>query len=119
MTRLLYGGTGGDLLATIGTDGDYRPTTDSFTAYPTFTGGAPITDLQTAAGVAASTVTPTGNRIIFYGPDAYTGPMWLQDVNDATAPRWLVNPTDLATRAGGSGSTAYGADPYGSGAYGQ
>lgn len=104
MTRILFGGTGGDIAAQISSDGDYEPAAAStFNAYPSFTGGVRITDLLTLAGDVATVVAPVvladgSVRVMFYGPDAYVGPIWLQDNADPTEPRWLVNPTDMAAR---------------------
>lgn len=115
--RALYGGSGNDVLVAIAADGDLKPLTGSFTAYPTFTGGTPITDLLTAASAVASTVTPDSRgRVMFYGPDAYTGSVWLQGT--AGGLRWLVNPSDLASRGVGPPSAgAYSAGLYGVGNY--
>lgn len=100
MTRTLYGGSGGDLIAAVGSDGDYRPAGDALTAWDADTDGNQLTDLQSVSQTAITTVTmPTSGPPKFYGPDAYTESIWLQD---SVGNRWRIDPADLASRAGGS-----------------
>ena len=110
MARLLYGGTGADLIVTqADADAEVEFTSGvTFTAWTTRTGSTQLTDLQTAAGVALSggIITPgtaagDEGRIMFLAPDGYTGPIWLRNEAHTSYTRWLVAPIeDMTTRAG-------------------
>jgi hypothetical protein len=97
MARYLYGAGG---------DGEVvRPTGLPYAnaaagVYNSRTGGSPITDLQTLAGAAISSVTSDAyGQVAFFGPDNYIGTLWL-DFGGGI--RWALPPkaVDLAaTRA--------------------
>lgn len=107
MARLLYGGTGADILLSDA-DSDDIPefATGTYTAWTTRTGSTQITDLLDFTGAATTTVTSlttTGSegRVLFSGPDGYTAGIWLRDEAHTSYTRWLVAPIeDMATRAG-------------------
>jgi hypothetical protein len=93
MTRYLYGAGG---------DGEVvRPSGIPYAnaaagVYNSRSGGSPITDLQTLAGAAISSVTSDAyGQVAFYGPDNYIGVLWL-DFGGGT--RWALSPKaiDLA-----------------------
>lgn len=106
MARLLYGGAPADYVATSQVVGGYTvPVVASgvaLTAWTAQSAGMPLTDLQTAAGAAAAVVTSDARgRVLFYGPDSYTGDVWLQD--PATGVRYRMRGT---AGGGGSGSAS-------------
>lgn len=103
MARTLYGATAADIAAQVGGDGDYEPSASGiFDALTSRTGSTVLTDLQTYAGSARTTVVPDATneyRFLFFGPDDdYDGPVWLRNQAAPSAPRYLVNPVNLADR---------------------
>jgi hypothetical protein len=116
MARLLYGGTGADILLSDA-DADDIPefSSGTYTAWTTRTGSTQLTDLQTFPGqtatttVSAQTATGDEGRVMFYGPDGYTGPVWLRNEAHTSYTRWLVMPNeDLTTRISVGGVTDHG-----------
>lgn len=97
MTRFIYGGGG---------DGDIiKPTGVPFinagaNVFDARTGGTQITDLQNITGASITTITTDSfGQAIFYGPDNYIAPLWL---DFGSGVRWALSPkaVDLAaTRA--------------------
>ena len=85
MARTLYGGSPADVIAQVSADdGDYAPATATLTAWDALSDGTQLTDLTTADGTPVSVVTPDGlGRVLFYGPDGYTAPIWLEDAAGA------------------------------------
>lgn len=100
MTRLFYGGSGGDVIAAVGSgDGDYEPTTATFDVYDAQTGGTAITDLQDKDGTPITDIDPDAEgRVQFYGEDGYAGSYWLEDQANPGSDRWLVEPAGLGDR---------------------
>jgi hypothetical protein len=100
MARLLYGGSGADVLLSDSNNDDIPEFASStYTAWSTRTGSTQLTDLLNFSNQATSFVSPTSDgRILFYGPDAYTGTIWLRDESATSATRWAVLPSDIADR---------------------
>lgn len=102
MARTLYGGSPADVIATVTSDdGDLAPYVGTLTAWDSLSGGAQLTNLTTTGGSAITVVTSDSvGRVVFYGPDPYTAPIWLEDGNGY---RWRIDPADLAFRTGPAG----------------
>ena len=106
MARTLFGGSPADYAATTQVIGQYTvPVVQpgvSLTAWTARTGGSQLVDLETAAGAAATVVTADElGRVLFYGPDPYTVPIWLQDPPSGV--RYRIDP---ASGAGGGSAGA-------------
>jgi hypothetical protein len=100
MARTLYGGSPADVIAQVtADDGDLAPAAGvALTAWDSATGGTQLTDLQNSAGSAITQVTPDSvGRVLFYGPDPFAAPIYLQD---SSGYRWRIDPADLAARVG-------------------
>lgn len=97
MARTFYGGSPADVLAQVSVDdGDYAPAAETLTVWDAATAGTQVTDLLDVELVPATTVTPDSyGRVSFYGPDGFTGPLWVQD---SGGKRWRIDPSDLAAR---------------------
>ncbi|HEX8489306.1 MAG TPA: hypothetical protein VF642_12230 [Propionibacteriaceae bacterium] len=109
MARLLYGPVlVGTPTPATGDGNALAFASTSLQAYRARTGGTAETDLQTVAGSPITAVVPDSatGAATFYGPDGYTGSMWLAD--PATGVRWQVLPIDIAERLGGTGLDAAG-----------
>lgn len=102
MARLLYGGSGADVVFQD-TNADNIPeisTSTVFSVWTTRTGSTQVTDLQNLSGQAISTVSPDADgRIMFFGPDGTTSALWLRNDAFTSKPRWRIDPGDLADRA--------------------
>lgn len=93
MARFLYGGGGdGDIIKPTGV-----PYINSAAlVYNARAGGTQVTDLQDITGASVWQVTSDSNgQVIFYGPDAYIGVLWL---DFGSGVRWALSPkaVDLA-----------------------
>lgn len=100
MARLFFGGTGGDVIAQVGSgDGDYEPTTATFDVYRARTGGSAVTDLTDKAGTAITAVDPDADgRVQFFGEDGYEGSYWLESIAVPGSDRWRVDPAGMSER---------------------
>lgn len=79
MARTLYACGPADVVAKVDSvEGDYERDTTVLNAYTTRTGSTQLTDLQTLAGLAITSLTPDAQgRIRFYGPDGYKAGIWV------------------------------------------
>ena len=118
MARILYGASGGEQVATpsasadAGRSGQLEPDVSTFTIWDARTGGTQITDLQDIGGGTITAVTPSADtryRIMFYGPDGFTGALWADDGDVGAGGRFLMLPSDLATRSTSSDPAALAA----------
>lgn len=108
MARYIYGGGGdGDIIKPTGVP-YIGATANVFNAR---TGGTQITDLQNASGAGITTVTTDAyGQALFYGPDNYTGVLWL---DFGSGVRWSLAPKDTGLVATRSISSQRAADASG------
>lgn len=103
MTRLLYGGTGGEAITQpSGDDNDLEPSTAVFDISTEIDGTPLITDLRSYPGnsVITKVTADEFGRLIFYGVDGYDGDYYAHNTADTGGdePWWLIRPLAITDR---------------------